>query len=135
MRSRRTQNRTETTGGGGLEPSAANTKPWDRVPDTETHRTKRAKCQQADGATAQSSKCCTKNRPNAPCLSTFERQLLTIAQVIELRRKNQSVNAQKRNGASAQTAREGRVGARAGSPGAIGRPGGRRQSSARRNQT
>ena len=42
MRSRHTQNHTEKTGGGGLEPSAANPDYWDLVPHTENNRSMRA---------------------------------------------------------------------------------------------
>ena len=38
MRSRRTQNHTEETGGGGLEPAAANHEHWDLVPHTQTFK-------------------------------------------------------------------------------------------------
>ena len=82
-----------------------------------------------------SSKFCKQNRPSEHTLSSCMRLTLPIAQVIDLWRKNQSVNARKRKGASGQTARRGREGARAGSPSAIGRPGRRRQPSARQNQT
>ena len=68
-------------------------------------------------------------------VSTRTQMPLKAAQLIDLRREIQTVNARKPNGRSAQTARQGRLGARAGSPGAIGRPGRRRQTSAHRNQT
>ena len=42
-RSRHTQNHTEKTGGGGLEPSAANPDYWDQVPYSETIRPMRAR--------------------------------------------------------------------------------------------
>ena len=89
----------------------------------------------ANCAGAHSSIFCTENRPSEPRLSSCMRQTLPIAQVIDLRRKSQTVNAWKPNSRSTQTARQGRMGARAGSPGAIGRPGRRRQTSAHRNQT
>ena len=92
-------------------------------------------CQSAVKAAAHSSILCAKNRPSEPRLSRLKRQRSPIAQVIDLRREIQTVNARMPNGRSAQTARQGRVGARAGSPGAIGRPGRRRQTSAHRNQT
>ena len=93
----------------------------------------RRKCRKA--LSAESTKFCAKNRPSEPRLSRLKRQRSPIAQVIDLRREIQTVNARMPNGRSAQTARQGRVGARAGSPGAIGRPGRRRQTSAHRNQT
>ena len=84
----------------------------------------------------QSSRNCTKNRRNiTPRLSSLRRQTLRIVPVIELRRENQKVNAWMPNGRSAQTARQGNMGARAGAPGAIGRSGRCRQTSAGRTQT
>ena len=80
-------------------------------------------CQAANVKAAQSSSFCTTSRPSEPRLSSCMRQILPIAQVIDLRRKNQTVNAWKPNSRSTQTARQGRMGARAGSPGATGRPG------------
>ena len=49
-----------------------------------------------------------------PRLSSCMQQILPIAQVTDLRRENQSVNAWKQNGHPAQTARKGKAGARAG---------------------
>ena len=92
-------------------------------------------CQAAVEAAAHSSICCANNRPSEPRLSRLKRQRSPIAEVIDLRREIQTVNARMPNGRLAQTARQGRMGARAGSPGAIGRPGRRRQTSAHRNQT
>ena len=92
-------------------------------------------CQAAVEAATHSSILCAKNRPSEPRLSRLKRQRSPIAQLIDLRREIQTVNARKPNGRSAQTARQGRLGARAGSPGAIGRPGRRRQTSAHRNQS
>ena len=139
MRSRHTQKHTEETGGGGLEPAAANPGYWDQVPYSETIRPMPDQCvpgcQAAVEAAAHSSTLCAKNRPSEPRLSRLKRQRSPIAEVIDLRREIQTVNARKPNGRSAQTARQGRMGARAGSPGAIGRPGRRRQTSAHRNQT
>ena len=42
-RSLRTENHTEKTGGGGLEPSAANPDYWDQVPYSENIRALRAR--------------------------------------------------------------------------------------------
>ena len=127
--------RAEHIGGGGLEPSAASPEHWDLVPPTGTHRAMRAKSQRVNGATAQSSKSCTKKRRSAPGLSIWKRQRLPIAQGIDLRPKSQPVNACKPNGPDAQAARQRNMGAMAGSPGGIGDSDGWRQSSASRAQT
>ena len=71
-------------------------------------------CQAANVKAAQSSSFCTTSRPSEPRLSSCMRQILPIAQVTDLRRENQSVNAWKQNGHPAQTARKGKAGARAG---------------------
>ena len=89
----------------------------------------------ANVATAHSSKVCTKNRPIASRLSSWMGQRLRIVRVIELQRKNQTVNSWKPNGRSGQTARQGNVGAQAGSPGAVGSSGSQRQTCARQSQT
>ena len=70
--------------------------------------------ERANVATAQSSKHCAKNRPSEPRLSRLKRQRSPIAQVIDLRREIQTVNAWKPNGRSMQTARLGGMGARTG---------------------
>ena len=71
-------------------------------------------CQAPNVKAAQSSSFCTTSRPSEPRLSSCMRQILPIAQVTDLRRENQSVNAWKQNGHPAQTARKGKAGARAG---------------------
>ena len=86
-------------------------------------------------AGAHSSIFCTEHRPNKPRLSSCMRQTWPIVQGIGLRRQNQPVNAWKPKARSAQSAQQASVGARAGSLGAIDRPGRCRQTSARRNQT
>ena len=94
-----------------------------------------ASCRQVNVKAAHCSKSCTGTRPIAPRLSTQKRQRIPIARVIELRHENQTVNACKLNDRPAQTTRQGNMGAQAGAPGAIGRSGRCRQTSARRNQT
>ena len=63
---------------------------------------------------AQSSRICTQSRHIAPRLSSCNQQRLPIARGIDLRHENQTVNACKANGRSAQPARQGKAGARAG---------------------
>ena len=92
-------------------------------------------CQAAVEAAAHSSIFCAKNRPSEPRLSRLKRQRSPIAQVIDLRREIQTVNARMPNGRSARTARLGNMGAWAGSPGGAGTSGGSRQTSARQSQT
>ena len=99
------------------------------------HTPIRARSKHGHRCSTQSSRNCTKNRRNTPRLSSLKRQTLRIVRVIELRRENQKVNAWMPNGRSAQTARQGNMGARAGAPGAIGRSGRCRQTSAGRTQT
>ena len=80
---------TEKTGGGGLEPSAANPDYWDLVPYSENNRSiSDPGCLPANVKAAHSSNFCATSRPSAPCLSTHERQRLRIARAIELPRKN-----------------------------------------------
>ena len=83
------RNHTEKTGGGGLEPSAANPDYWDLVPYSENNRSiSDPGCLPANVKAAHSSNFCATSRPSAPCLSTHERQRLRIARAIELPRKN-----------------------------------------------
>ena len=134
-RFRRTEKHSNDTDGGGLAPSAANPELRDLVPRSEPYRTTCASCRPANVKAAHCSICCAKSRPIALRLSTLERQRRPAAWVIELRCKSQTVNACKLNDRPAQTARQGNVGARASAPGAIGRSGRCRQTSARRTQT
>ena len=90
---------------------------------------------QGQRCSAHSSRKCMKNRRIAPRFRSRKRQRLQIIRVIDLQHETQSVNAWKQNGGPAQTARHGNVGARAGSPGGIGRSGRCRQTSAGQNQT
>ena len=54
-RSLRTENHTEKTGGGGLEPSAANPDYWDLVPYSENHRSVHDGCKPTNVREAHSS--------------------------------------------------------------------------------
>ena len=125
----------QCTGDGGLVPTVANPEPWDSVPSHPSHRkTSMADASAGKRSVQQARNFALENSRTKASLAVSKANIAQTSWKPRLPRENHRLINGRRKRPIAQTARQGRARARAGSPSVLVTSGRRRQTSTRQNQ-